>query len=711
MKKSLLLLALCFVFMIQNATAVPAYPYPVEITQPDGTKLTIQRFGDPFFNYTLSMDGYHIVEHADGFYYYYTPTYLAAASATDAGTMRVSNPLDRTVEEDNFVRTLNRGVDYGVYEAGIATSTAKRAYRDSQPAGVQTASRVNPFEQLLPPNALVIVAEFADKKLSSGRTIEEFQNLVSQEGYSINGSIGSARDYFVENSRGMYDPNFVVCPVVAQLPENMSYYGGNIDGSDALPAQMVYDACEAVDAYVNFADYDSNNDGVIDNVFVFYAGYNEAEGASSSTIWPHRWWVVGGYNVDVASPKFDNKTLYGYSCTSELRGTTGSTLAGIGTFSHEFGHVLGLPDYYDTDYTGSGGYSVGLYNVSIMCSGSYNSNGYVPPAYGAIERVELGWHDAVNLEMLEDGEYSIRPCTDVTNTDDIYYIPSDEDGEMFLLESRGTSGWDAPLDGSGLVITHWDNRASTDYASRLQSNNVNADPSHMLVRYIESYGTTVSSSSTRLSQISYPGEKNRTSFEIGSYGFAGWNGSPLKTQLFDIAVDSDGITTFTKVSDSDKVIYLSNITQVSANVKFIMAGSDAWTLTYQYEGGEMGEKSGLYGSETSLSKLTAGKTYTLTATTADGDVYTEELTTLSLTDTTPAIQNVSGSYTVGDTYSPALTNITEDYVGMNWVIAGENITTSDTYTFTTSGSYNIECELVYSDGSTEVFTKEITVAD
>ena len=129
---------------------------------------------------------------------------------------------------------------------------------------------------------------------------------------------------------------------------------------DTHVARMIVEACNLVaDQGVDMTQYDTDNDGRLDNVFVYYAGHNEAEGAASNTIWPHRSVVTTGDRVQ-------GKLIYDYACTSELRGSAGTSMCGIGTFCHEFGHVLGLPDYYDTER--SGAYTIGSWD--IMCSGS-----------------------------------------------------------------------------------------------------------------------------------------------------------------------------------------------------------------------------------------------------------------------------------------------------------------------------------------------------
>lgn len=103
---------------------------------------------------------------------------------------------------------------------------------------------------------------------------------------------GSARDYFIDQSSGVFTPEFdVVGPI--KLSHNMNYYGANNHaGQDAHPAKMIKEACElaAGDFNVDFSKYDYDNDGFVDFVYVIYASYAESYGASSNTIWPHTAW-------------------------------------------------------------------------------------------------------------------------------------------------------------------------------------------------------------------------------------------------------------------------------------------------------------------------------------------------------------------------------------------------------------------------------------
>ena len=302
---------------------------------------------------------------------------------------------------------------------------------------------------------LVILVEFADVEFKKSR--QNFEDLLNEEGYSYNGATGSARDYFRDASNGQYVPQFDVYGPY-RLPREMNYYGKNdFQGLDMHPDQMVVDAMMQLEADsaldINFADYDTDGDGCIDNIFVYYAGYGENEGAEENTVWPHAWEVYPEY-VE-GKLRYDGKLLRGYACTSELQGTSGEVMCGIGTFCHEFGHVLGLPDWYVTDYVAS---HKTLGDWDIMDSGSYLNDGNTPPTYSAHERFYLGW---LTPEILnEAGDYELE---ELQKSNKAYIITeagvhnldggNPDSTVYFLLENRQQTGWDRYLPGHGLMIT------------------------------------------------------------------------------------------------------------------------------------------------------------------------------------------------------------------------------------------------------------------
>ena len=183
----------------------------------------------------------------------------------------------------------------------------------------------------------------------------------------------------------------------------------------------------------------------IDKVFVYYAGYNQAEGGGASTIWPHRSYIV-------TKVEFDGVRLGDYACTSELRSNAGGDMCGIGTFVHEFGHVLSLPDLYSTNYAGHE--TLGSWDV--MDNGSYNNMGRTPPTYSAYERFYLGWLEP--KQLMRDAKCELEPLS-ISNS--AYLVADtihDMNGanpnpkEFIMLENRQKVDHDG-VPAQGLLIT------------------------------------------------------------------------------------------------------------------------------------------------------------------------------------------------------------------------------------------------------------------
>ena len=310
--------------------------------------------------------------------------------------------------------------------------------------------------------SIVILVEYEDVSFTISDPKAAFERMLNVEGYSENGGTGSARDYFIANSYGKFRPTFdVYGPYV--LPNKREYYKSHA-------AEMIVDACGAADDDgVDFTQYDFNSDSNIDNVFVYYAGHNPAEGGPESAVWPHRSQAVVWSEDDKQYYRYsvDDKWIMDYACTSELYGGRGDRMCGIGTFCHEFSHVLGLDDFYNT--INSDTYTIGEWD--IMCQGNYNNEGRTPPSYSAYERWMLGWLEPVQLTRT--GDFLLEP---LELKGQAYLIAAKEHNlqvlapnpnEYWLLENRQNTGWDTPknsLPGTGMLITHitfnkgkWDN--------------------------------------------------------------------------------------------------------------------------------------------------------------------------------------------------------------------------------------------------------------
>ena len=291
-------------------------------------------------------------------------------------------------------------------------------------------------------------------------------------------SSGSARKYFQDQSYGKYNPIFdVVGPYT--LSEDYSHYGKN---DDANVGYMIKEACELADQNgADFTLYDNNNDGKVDFVYVLYAGYGEADGGPEETVWPHNFQL--SYFGRKCQCNVDGKDIDNYACSNELSYYS-DLYNGIGTFCHEFSHVLGLPDLYETNTNPKGVHT--LFDWDILDYGPYNNDGNTPPAYSAYERFFCGW---LTPRVLKDPEYVWLNPLNFENGEALLLcdgdahnlVGYDPDPKVFyLLEDRVKEGWDKYLPGKGLLITK-----ITFDASAWANNRVNNSATKMGVDLIE----------------------------------------------------------------------------------------------------------------------------------------------------------------------------------------------------------------------------------
>lgn len=520
-----LTLLLPLFFLSVKTEAVRAYPVPIQIQQPDGSFLTIQIRGDEYFHYTTLENGSVIAQKKDGYYYH--------ASYDASGQLLISN------------QRASASSSFGISTRGISQAALRSAaLRSSQKREEMMRTR-RAMGAIGVKKSLIILVQFSDVKFQTTAPLESFQNMLNTPNYSDNGGTGSARDYYMENSKNAFMPNFVAFGPVT-LSNTMAFYGENDkDGNDKNARKMITDACQAARMEgLNFNDFDTDNDGVVDNVFVYYAGVNEAEGGPANTVWPHSWSVSGQPGSTVG-----NLSLNSYACTSELQGRGGNTrMAGIGTFCHEFGHVIGLPDFYDTD-GGTDGEAPGLYNLSLMCSGNYNNSGRTPPYLNGFERDMLGWMQLT--EIVTPGEIRIAPV----NNNVAYKIATDTPGEFFVFENRGNTSWDAYIGGSGMLVYHVDqssnNVAGTPANRRWSQNTLNNVASHQCMDIVEADGRE---NPADIGNVFFPGKQKITSFTENTYPTAvSWNDTPLGLSIKNIRQEGDDVL-FSAVAASQSAL-------------------------------------------------------------------------------------------------------------------------------------------------------------
>ena len=282
---------------------------------------------------------------------------------------------------------------------------------------------------------LVILINLNDTANSSTHTPTYFTNLV------FNSSQNSMNKFYKDNSYNQFCITGNVTSKFYTATHNLSWYG-RYETTSPPPMgygnaqNLTYDAVMAADADINYADYDRDNDGWVDHLMIVHAGGDQAYTGQPNDIWSHSW--------AMSSPvQLDGKYLYYYTTLSENDP--------VGIYVHEFGHDIGLPDLYDTDYSTSGG--VGDWDV--MASGSWNGvpQGSVPAQFSAWCKQEMGWLAPTLVSADTAGINAKRVEDNMTGA--VYKVwVNFSNNEYFLVENRQQTGWDSALPGNGLLIWH-----------------------------------------------------------------------------------------------------------------------------------------------------------------------------------------------------------------------------------------------------------------
>lgn len=517
---------------MQTTFAIPAYPKPLKVKQADGSWLTIQMRGDEHGHYVLTSDGIPLVFNARQENYEYADWKDGKVQASGIKAVEAS---ERTAKVKAFVESLDKSAILESFKRArlqqLQQTLSSRRNASLKAGSNPQKEKLNNFPTIGEVHSLVILVQFADTKFSTvGSDAHQFfNNMLNEPGFTYsNGANGSARDFYLNSSNGRFQPQFdVIGPVT--LPEKYSYYGANQGSSVDNPArleQFVREACTLADPLVDFSQYDHNQDGYIDNIYFFYAGKGEADSGDGNAIWPH-----SAYYSDMAkdaglsetSLKLDGIEVGNYTCSNEINGTLITPQpAGIGTFVHEFGHVLGLADHYDVNY-GMTTFAPGSFDT--MAQASYNNNGNTPAAFSAYERACLGWLD---LTVLKNGVDSLNVLPDLNDSNKAYVVPvgGTNDEEYFIMENRQKKGWDAFIPGHGMLLWH------IDYdAKAWEKNELNITGTHQRVDIVEADNKLTDN--TRAGDP-FPGTSNVTQCNLTS-----WAGG--KVMSLDDIEEKDGI--------------------------------------------------------------------------------------------------------------------------------------------------------------------------
>ena len=646
----------------QNALAVPAKPGLMKYTQPDGSVVELRLCGDENFHYYVSADGQKLLMQKDG-------RFVNARLASDGRLVESAVAVSPATLRD-FKPQKVRGVSHKVKPA--ATAGQLKSFSGLFPDASFPAKGTQ--------KVLVIIVQYKDVKFNIDNPLDYFNRMLNEEGFSDYLGTGSCRDYFIASSNGLFTPEFDVYGPIT-LANNMSYYGGNDwYGNDSNPQKMVVEACQQLNDDVDFSQYDRDGDGYIDNVYVFYAGRGEASGGSADSVWPHSWYVTEG---EYQSYIFDGVQLDRYACSNEWDMSSeglGYRPAGVGTFCHEFSHVMGLPDLYATSYTSS--FTPGEW--SVMDYGPYNHDGCTPPLYSAFERAALGYINPTEIT----GKANITLRT--IDTGDACVIKTTKANEYFLFENRQQQGWDTYIPGHGMLVWHIDYNGSV-----WEQNTVNNTSSHQYVDLIEADGTQ---SEYSRDGDSFPGASNINSYTYaGTPSFRPWNGTNLGLDITDIT-ETDGKIMF-RVNGG----FSAATAPVALEATDVKAGSfvanwdaqdnvQSYTLILYGKLGRPGSEGAEEfselrrfnaGLETSfqVTNLTPETEYRYTVKAEDGFQGSPESNVISVTTTAPTFDYFAPVATEAEAVTAesftatweAMEGATEYFLDVNTVVEGESV--------------------------------------
>ena len=532
MMKRISAIVMMLTLIVGSMWAVPVNRQKITVQQPDGSSVTIQMHGDEWLSFTTTADGYSVVKNEQGYYVYAT----LEQGQLKATTQVAHDAVERKAAELQFLTDIQKyQVPAMSPEKAHMKQLVEKREADKRAARIGNGRRAAQYDYTNF-KGLVILIEFNDKSFSRDDYKELMDDMLNKEnytGYDNQVYTGSVRDYFSDNSAGKFQPQF---DAYGPYQVNYSCKKGNEKASEILRA-----AVNAADADINFKDYDRDDDGMVDMIFFIVAGNGRNYTGNYDGLWhPHRSVLTNGWNYVYK----DGVCLWDYASSTELMGWTEQPstvkIDGIGTICHEFSHVLGLPDFYDTNYE-EDGESNHPGEWSLMASGSYMNDARTPVGYSLYERYSVGFTDEPQV-ITETGDYTLEPLA-ISQTG--YRLNTPVNNEFFLLENRQKNyfKWDKYLPGSGMLV----HRVDLTNRSVWDANTINAKASRNYYELVRANGAHQQSGAYYSSNLdAFPnGNKKELTNSTSPANLKTWNGKNNEFGIFNIQKTADGDITFT----------------------------------------------------------------------------------------------------------------------------------------------------------------------
>ncbi|MDA3820424.1 MAG: M6 family metalloprotease domain-containing protein [Candidatus Delongbacteria bacterium] len=439
--------------MVGHCQGIPAYPGIINYTQPDGSIVDLFHFGDALVNWAQTRDGYTALKNQNGWACYAMKNHEGNMVCSD---QPAHNPDHRSQSDVIFLRHIKKELRFSPEQVSRIKSqhplSAKKNHR--MPGSLPTTGT-----QSIP----VVLVNYSDTSnvFSAAQMTQPFQ----QSNY---GGTGCIQEYFNEVSFGQLNLQFSFSNWLS-LPQTHDYYG-----IDANYGQFAWDAINAADPSVDFSQYDNDGDGIVEAVSIIHQGSGEEASYDTTDIWSHTWTLEeAGYSQ--AQRMFDGVEVNTYTVQAEDDAM--GNLNQIGIMCHEIGHLLGAPDFYDTDYTAPDYRGTGFWD--IQGDGSWNGTpmGSQPAHPNVFTKIYYyNWMEADELNS--PVTVNMLPTMQEQQA---YYFTTTTSNEYFLIENKMHNGFDAGLPGQGLLIYHVDQ----DYIdNHFNSNDINAT-SHLGLKIMD----------------------------------------------------------------------------------------------------------------------------------------------------------------------------------------------------------------------------------
>lgn len=538
-KKILILFIMVFA-MVSSVSAIRPERRPYFFLQSDGTRVTVYRNGDGHSGvlFYTTEDDVVLVKGANGDLCY---AYPEGDRLRSSGIMAHNASL-RDAHETEYIKSVNLDLKKAT---SVVKSRRRGVRRVSAPGGDGLGTYGQKSSGAVPsignPVIPIVMVNFSDIKFSY-TDAAHLERQYNEEGYTDDrGSVGSVRDYFIDQSNGMFKPEFKVVAEV-ELKKEASYYGKD-ESEDEIDVNLDEFVTEAFAAAVkkgfNPKNYVYNNDGVPCVVFI-YAGQGEATSYGDDAdgyLWPCEWDDYGTYGGAVINSFFiGNEMEYVWTRRGSSYVSSDPHYAGIGTFCHEFGHALGLPDFYCTNY-GHDATPLGYW--SIMDYGSYHNGGFAPVGYLAYEKSFMGW---LNIRELTDPEaVTLAPSTASAGENAVLVRNDKNQKEYYIFENRQPGRWYPSNMAGGMLVTHFDYNAS-----QWSANTLNNDEDHLRATVFAADGQVEPYSGQGLNFMSdlFTGSRVTEITNTSNPAMGAFTGTYMNKPLYKIAVKDDSLITF-----------------------------------------------------------------------------------------------------------------------------------------------------------------------